>query len=151
MQNLLGPMGPNAVAPGVYSIANFVPPETLLPLIDTVSDTGKYVGAILADPEKYDGKTFSAATKQYTYQEIVDTISKVTGKNVTYTQLPREVWQGFLPPNMGPFLGDMFEWIKDYGYFGKGTKEQVEWTAQQARGQLTTLEEFLKKYPLNLQ
>lgn len=122
-----------------------------MPLIDTASDSGKYVGAMLASPDKYSGKVFSAATGLYSYQEIVDTMSKVTGKKIEYSQVPKEVFQGFLPPNMAPFLVDMFEWIKDYGYYGKGTAEQVEWTSKQARGKLTTFEEYLKKFPLNLE
>jgi len=142
MQNLSNPMRqrPRPAGDGTYVIANFVKPDTQLPLIDTVDDAGKYVGAILAEPEKYEGKVFSAATRLYTYTEIVETMSKMSGKTVRYEQLPLEVWKGFLPPIIGINQAGMFQWAQDFGYYGPNTKTEVEWTAQQARGKLTTLE-----------
>ena len=151
MQNFNHFMGPRPVGDGSYAIANFVKPETQLPLIDTVDDTGKYVGAILADPDKYEGKVFSSCTRLYTYSEIVETMSKSSGKTVHYKQLPLDVWKSFLPAESADYLVDMFLWIQDYGYFGPQTEELVKWTAKQARGDLTTLEEYLVKRPLNLQ
>ncbi|KAL6720500.1 hypothetical protein ACLMJK_002424 [Lecanora helva] len=153
MQNFSTHMAPrpSPANDGTYSIANFVTPETKLPSIDIADDTGKYVGAILADPSKYEGKVFSAATALYSYAEIAETMSKATGKTVKYTQLPQQVYAGFVPPVMAGYMVDMFLWIQDYGYYGAHTKEDVEWTAKQARGKLTTLEEYFRKNPLNLE
>lgn len=151
MQNFSHFMGPRPSGDGTYAIAHFVKPETQLPLIETVADSGKYVGAILAEPDKYEGKVFSAATALYTYTEVVEAMSKVTGKTVTYKQLPQEVFSSFLPPESKDYLVDMFLWIQDYGYYGPQTVELVDWTAKQARGKLTTLEEYLVKNPLHLE
>jgi uncharacterized protein YbjT (DUF2867 family) len=151
MQNFGGMMAPHPAGDGTYALSNFVKPETQLPLIDTVGDTGKYIGAILAEPEKYESKVFSAATRLYSYSEIVQTMSQMTGKTVKYNQLPESVFRGFLPPQSADSLAEMFLYIQDYGYYGPQTKELVEWTANQARGKLTTLEEYLIKCPLNLQ
>ena len=151
MQNFNHFMGPRPSGDGTYAIANFVKPSTQLPLIDTNDDSGKYVGAILAEPEKYEGKVFSAATRLYSYSEVVEAMSKATGKTVQYKQLPLEVWSGFLPAESKDYLVDMFLWIQDYGYYGPQTAELVDWTAKQARGKLTTLDEYLVKCPLHLQ
>ena len=151
MQNFGHFMGPRPAGDGTYAIAHFVKPETKLPLIDTVDDTGKYVGTILAEPEKYEGKVFSASTRLYSYSEIVETMSKASGKTVNYKQLPLNVWKSFLPAESADYLVDMFLWIQDYGYYGPQTEELVQWTAKQARGKLTTLEEYLVKCPLHLQ
>lgn len=151
MQNFSHFMGPRPAGDGTYVIAHFVKPETQLPLIDTVGDTGKYVGAILAEPEKYEGKVLSAATRLYTYSETVETMSKASGKTVNYKQLPLDVWKSFLPAESADYLVDMFLWIQDYGYYGPQTEELVDWTAKQARGKLTTLEEYFAKCPLQLQ
>ena len=151
MQNFSHFMGPRPVGDGTYAIAHFVKPETKLPLIDTVDDSGKYVGAILAEPEKYEGKFFSAATALYSYSEVVEVMSKSSGKTVKYNQLPLDVWSSFLPPQSKDYLVEMFEWIQDYGYYGPQTEELVDWTAKQARGKLTTLEEYFAKCPLHLQ
>ena len=151
MQNFAHFMGPRPAGDGTFAIANFVTPETKLPLIDTVDDTGKYVGAILADPDKYEGKVLSAATRLYSYSEIVKKMSEASGKTVNYKQLPMNVWKGFLPAESADYLVDMFLWIQDYGYYGPETEKLVDWTAKQARGKLTTLEEYLVKSPLHLE
>lgn len=151
MQNFNHFMGPRPAGDGTYAIAHFVKPETQLPLIDTVDDSGKYVGAILAEPDKYEGKVFSAATRLYSYCEIVKTMSEASGKTVNYKQLPQGVWKSFLPAEIADYLTDMFVWIQDYGYYGPQSEELVDWTAKQARGKLTTLEEYLAKSPLHLE
>lgn len=151
MQNFNHFMGPRPTGDGTYAIAHFVKPETQLPLIDTVDDSGKFVGAILAEPDKYEGKVFSAATRLYSYSEIVKTMSEASGKTVNYKQLPQGVWKSFLPTDIAEYLADMFVWIQDYGYYGPQSEELVDWTAKQARGKLTTLEEYLAKSPLHLQ
>lgn len=151
MQNFGHSMGPRPAGDGTYAIANFVKPETLLPLIDTTEDSGKYVGAILAEPEKYEGKIFSASTRLYSYSEIAETMSKASGKTVAYKQLPLSVWSSFLPAGPKDYLVDMFLWIQDYGYYGPQTEMLVDWTAKQACGKLTTLEEYLARCPLHLE
>lgn len=142
---------PSPANDGTFAMANFVTPHTQMPLIDTADDSGKYVGAILADPDKYEGTTLAAATKLYSYTETADIMSKATGKKVVYQQLPLQVFAGFLPEENRKYLVDMFTWIQDFGYYGEGTEGKVEWTAKQARGELTTLEEYLKKCPLHLE
>ena len=151
MQNYEQMMTPRPTGDGTYAIDNFVKPETQLPLIDTVADTGKYVGAILAEPERFEGKVLSAATGLYSMTEIVETMSRMSGKTVKYMQIPESVFRGFLPPTAADYLIDMFLFIEEYGYYGPRTKELVESTAQQARGKLTAFAEYLAKTPLNLQ
>ena len=146
----MGPR-PSPANDGTYAIANFVSPSTQLPLIDIARDAGKFVGAILAEPAKYEGKVFSAATALYSYTEIAETMSRVSGKTIKYNQLPQHVYSGFLPPTIAPYLTDMFLWIQDFGYYGPKSKEEVEWAAKNARGKLTTLEEYLKQDPLHLE
>ena len=93
MQNFQSIMAPRPTGSGAYVIARHVSPHTQLPLIDTVGDTGKYVGAILAEPDKYEGKIFCAATALYSMGEIAQTISKVSGKTVTYEQITEDTFR----------------------------------------------------------
>jgi uncharacterized protein YbjT (DUF2867 family) len=151
MQNLGGMMAPHAIGDDTYAISNMVTPQTQLPLIEAVADSGKYVGAILAEPEKYEGKVLSAATSLHSFEDIVQTISKVTGKTVKYNQLPESVFRGFLPPTAADKLVEMLLYVQDFGYYGPHTKDLVEWTAQNARGKLTTFEEYITKNPIHLQ
>ncbi|KAK5097085.1 hypothetical protein LTS08_007105 [Lithohypha guttulata] len=151
MQNYQQILKPRKMPDGTYSISRHVSPNTQLPMIETASDTGKFVGAILADPDKYESKVFCAATKLYTYDQQAAILSKATGKNVVYKQLPEDVFKGFLPP--GPYadvLIEMMLYQQDFGYYGPNTEELVAWAAGNARGKLTTFEEYLERNPLNL-
>ncbi|PQE06771.1 hscarg dehydrogenase protein [Rutstroemia sp. NJR-2017a BBW] len=139
MSNFGATMQPHPTGDGSYMLANFVTPETQMPLIDTAGDTGKWVAAILADFPKYEGK------------EIVEIMSKASGKSVVYRQLPKDVWRGFLPETMRDHIAEMLEFFQDYGYYGENTEEKVKWSAEQARGKLATLEEYFQRNPLNLQ
>jgi len=150
MQNFAGMMAPQPTGDGSFAISSVVEPSTCLPLIDIADDAGKFVGTILAAPDKYEGKVLSAATKLYSMSEIAEIISEKSGKKVVYQKLPVEVISGFMPPDHATDLVQMLLWFRDFGYYGPETKELVEWTAKQARGELTSFEKFLEKNPLNL-
>lgn len=126
-------------------------PETEMPLIDAIGDGGKWVGAILREPGRYEGKTICAATRMYSLKEIAAALSKSTGKNVVYKQVSNEEFANSLPDVLADLFVDYFGYINDYGYYGPGTVEKVEWAAKQARGKLSTLEEFLEKHPYKLE
>ncbi|KAF2483724.1 putative hscarg dehydrogenase [Neohortaea acidophila] len=123
-------------------------PKTPIPLIDH-GDMGKYVGAILAEPDKYEGKTFCASTKMYTRQEAADIVSKATGKKVVYKQLPPEQWASSLPFAQDILL-ETFSYVEEFGYYGPRSEELVKWAAENARGKVTTFEEYLAANPLLL-
>lgn len=144
MQNFIGGMSPRPAGDGTYALTNIVTPDTTWSMID-ITDTGKYVAAILAEPENFEGKILSAATKLYTTNELVKIISDVTGKTVKYNQIPPDVFKEFLPPAAAENLAEMLLYIQDFGYFGPDTREKVDWTAKMAKGKLTTFEEFISK------
>ena len=149
MQNFQQIMAPRPTGNGDYVIARHVSPQTQLPLIDTVGDTGKYVGAILSEPDKYEGKVFCAATALYSMEEIAQTISKVSGKIVKYQQIPEATFRQFLPP-WGDMLVEMMLYQQDFGYYGPQTKDLVAWAAENARGKVNNFEEYLTQNPLPL-
>ena len=147
MQNFQRIMAPRPTGSGAYVIARHVSPHTQLPLIDTVGDTGKYVGAILAEPDKYEGKVFCAATALYSMEEIAQTICKASGKKVTYEQVSEDKFREGLPP-WGDMLIEMMLYQQDFGYYGPQTKELVAWAAENARGKVNTFVQYLTKNPL---
>jgi uncharacterized protein YbjT (DUF2867 family) len=141
---------PSHKGDGTYTIANVFNPTTKVPLID-ITDTGKWTGAILSDPDKYEGKFFAAAEGLYTMPEACELISKATGKTVTYQQLPDEMFKGFLPPGMRDALYEMWVLNRDYGYYGGDMEELVQWAKEQAKGELTGLEEWLRREKFSLE
>lgn len=150
MQNFTTGSSPRPLGDGTYSIFNFINPDKKVPLLDIVGDTGKFVGAILADPERYEGKVISSAENLYSMNEVARILSKSTGTTVKYNQIPKDVFRGFLPAQAADDLVEMFEHMNDYGYFGPQMQDLVEWGSKQARGKVTTLEEFSLRTLLNL-
>lgn len=126
-------------------------PQTKMPLIDSVGDGGKWVSAVLIEPDKYEGRTICAATRLYSMEEQVTVLSKATGRNVVYKQVSNEDFAKSLPDVVSSLFVDYFGYINDYGYYGPGTEEKVEWGARQARGELSSFEQFLEKHPYQLE
>ena len=150
MSNFASALKPRPNGDGTYSMTNCVKSTAQLPLIDTVGDTGKYVGAILAAPEKFEGQTICGASKLYSLGEMVQIMSEKTGKTVVYKELPPEVMEGFMPHGRGKELVEMMQYHQEIGYYGPRTAEMIAQAAKDARGQVTSFEEFLTRSPLLL-
>lgn len=127
-----------------------VPASTKMPLLDAIGDTGKFVGAILAAPDKYAGKTLCAASAHYSHQEIVDALSKSAGKKIVFRQIPWDDFRAGLPWIPDVWV-DAFRAQEDFGYFGPEGEALVAWAASQARGKLNTLEGYLADHPFQLE
>ncbi|KAJ9636140.1 hypothetical protein H2204_005412 [Knufia peltigerae] len=153
MQNWQSRMGvhPSQTQPGEFVVSRHVGPEAKLPLIDIVGDTGKFVGAILAEPERYEGETLCAATKLYAMTEMCEIMSKKFGKTVRYVQVPVEQHKALLTGAVGNYaeaLIEMMSYQEEFGYYGPKTAELVQWAADHARGKATTFEEYLDGNPI---
>ena len=142
-------LSPQPAPDGTWVMARHNSPEAQLPMIDAVGDIGKFVGAILADPDKYEGKTFCAATALYSLKEIAAIMSRTTGKTVAYKQISLEDFTKSLPFGQDIFP-ETFSYAEEFGLFGPKSEELVAWAAENARGRLSTFEEYLKAHPLQL-
>lgn len=144
MQNLLTMMAPRKMEDGTYVLTNVVSSSTKLPWIDIVEDTGKFVGAVLAEPEKYSGKAFHAASGMHSFDEIVRLISQANGgKTVTYSAMEPEAFKAVLPPSAADPLVNMFLFFEQFGYYGPD--QQVDWAINNARGKVIALEDYIAK------
>ncbi|KAL2021184.1 hypothetical protein VTK56DRAFT_7490 [Thermocarpiscus australiensis] len=155
-QPFLGPQrrrsGSEGEAEDTWVMAMHNSPQSRTPLIDAVGDTGKFVGAILADPDRYEGKTFFAAVRLYSLEEIAAVMSRATGKRVVYEQISVEEFKESLKglPFDHDLLVEAFSYREEFGYFGPDSEKLVAWAVENVRGRLTTLEEYLEKHPLQL-
>ncbi|KAM7188568.1 putative hscarg dehydrogenase [Rhypophila sp. PSN 637] len=143
-------LAPKLGSDGNWEYSRPVPASTKLPMLNAIGDTGKFVGAILADPDEYEGKTLCAATAHYTQQEIVDALSKSCGKPISFKQVSWEEFRQTLPWIPDVWI-DAFRAQEEYGYFGPHGESLVAWAASQARGKLSTLDEYLAEYPFQLE
>ncbi|KAJ5950489.1 uncharacterized protein N7479_008902 [Penicillium vulpinum] len=142
-------LAPTQAPDGTYVLARHTSPKAQFPLIDAVGDTGKFVGAILAEPEKFQGKRLHCATKLYTVEEIAALLSKSSGKTIVFEHITTEEFKARLPFFQDVFA-EGFSFMDDYGYFGPGSEELVAEAAAAARGKLSTFEEFLERHPFQL-
>lgn len=152
MQNLYDHMRPrpSPAGDGTYVLANCAHGHSRVPFID-ITETGKWVGAVLAEPDRFEGKTFAAAAEMLTMQEVCETVSRVTGKTVRHQKLPDEVFKGFLPEGLRQQLFEMWVFQRDYGYYGPSMDADVRWAREKARGEVTGLEAFLRKHEYALE
>ncbi|KAH8890570.1 NAD(P)-binding protein [Thozetella sp. PMI_491] len=148
MQNFHTGMAPRPGPDGNLVFWGFVTPETVFPLIDIAADTGKYVATILAAPEQYRGKSLACATRTYTMTEVAEIMARSTGKPVTYKQIPKDVFGGFLGEESRETLLNMLSYFEEFGYYGKDTAALVRDMASAARGKLTEFEEYLTRESL---
>lgn len=149
MQNFSTMFRPQPVGDGKYAVFNILKPETEIPFVNTV-EFGKFVGVILNDPQKFRGKVLYAANGLYSFDAAVKAISKVTGKPVSYQQIPVNAFKEQIPAPIAEEITEMFQFIGKYDIYGPDSKEKVEWGMQQVPEKLSTFEEFLQENPLGL-
>lgn len=142
MQNFFGPFKPQPIGNDELTVMQFVDPQTKMPLIDIEEDTGTFVEAMLKDPKKRLGITVAAADNFYSFSEIVRTLSEVSGKGVSYKQVPEAAWKGHLSEVMKDEMAEMMMLFQVYGYHGKTTEDQVE-SGKSDVGTTTTLADFV--------
>lgn len=140
-----GMMAPRPAGDGTYAIANIHSGSAKFPWIDVVEDSGKFVGVILANPDKYSGKVLYAASCIHSLDEVARLISESTGKTVKYNVMPEEKYRSYLPAAAADSIVNMFLYIQDFGYYGAETEERVKWSAAQALGKLTSMEEYISR------
>jgi uncharacterized protein YbjT (DUF2867 family) len=143
MQNLATIMAPRKVAEGVYVMANICSGGTVYPWVDIVADTGRVVGTVLAEPEKFAGRTMHAAGGLYSFDEVVEKLARHSGKVVQYVAVPEEQFREYLPPAARDPMMNMFKFIAEYGYYGPDTERLVRETTALVPHKLTTLDEYI--------
>ncbi|ORZ27928.1 hypothetical protein BCR41DRAFT_346255 [Lobosporangium transversale] len=136
---------------GTFTIFSVVSPDSGIYCFDVVGDTGKFVGAILAEPDKFKGKTLCAGADFCTHEEIAEMISKATGKTVRYKQVSVDEFDHIIPSTHSRITADVMLFLEEHGYFGPEAKERVAWSTNHIHDKLTTFEEFLQKNPLHLE
>lgn len=152
MQNLYSHMRPRPSQNGdeTYVLANCLHGTSRVPFID-ITETGRWVGAVLAAPDRFAGKQLAAAAEILSMDEVCEIVSRVTGKTVRYQKLPDEVFKGFMPEGLREQLFEMWVFQRDYGYYGPSMDEDVRWARENARGEVTGLEAFLRKHEYALE
>lgn len=137
---------------GTWVLARHVSSSTQFPYV-AVDDIGKFVGAILEDPVKFEGKIFHATAASYSLAELAAILSKATGKTVVNKQISSEEFEKSLPfsGDTASIFVEIVNFQEEFGYFGPGTEKLISWSLENAQGKVATLEEYLVVHPLQLE
>lgn len=146
-------LAPRKQEDGTWAVSLHVSSKVQWPLVNARRDTGKFVGAILAQPDKYAGKTFCGATKLYSLEEMIAIMSKATGKDIVFKRVSAEELKKTmgLPDGLADLFMEMISFLDETGYFGPDSEKLVAWAADNAHGKLSTFEEYLQDHPLRLE
>ncbi|KAK0109493.1 hypothetical protein ONS95_002183 [Cadophora gregata] len=150
MSNLPGQsLRPSPYPPNPYTLSMPVPSSTPVPLLAPLSDTGKFLKGILLNRFTTLGKRVLAATKYYTFDELLEGFKNVfpeAGKDAGYYEVDRETYLGWmkgagLPDFAGVELWENMRLLAEGGYYGG---EGLEWSLSLVDEPLTTWEEYIK-------
>ena len=142
MQNFLGPFRPVPTGPDHFALMQFISGDAKIPLIDISHDTGKFVGHVLENPEAFYSKTIAGAGGIYTFNELATIATKVSGKNVTFKQVPEDAWRSKVPAQMQEEMVQMMKMFEENGYYGSETARIVS-EGQKGVSDLVTFEKFV--------
>ena len=97
------------LAKGIYAAA--LPPTRELAQV-AVADIGAVAVRVLEDSARFTGKRFDLASDELTGNDAMSILSRVTGRNFTYYQVPLDV----IRQRMGEDAVRMYEWFDRVGY-----------------------------------
>jgi len=107
MENLLGMK--SAIEEGTFSMP--LDPQTRLQMI-AVDDIGAFATMAFEHPGNWGNQVTELAGDELSMQEIADTLSRVTGRVVRYSQIP---WNEF-ERQSGREYTTMYRWFQEEGY-----------------------------------
>jgi hypothetical protein len=87
---------------------------------------GKYVKIALESFPKFVGRNIRAPHHYYTSTEMVKQWSEVTGKQLEYVQISREVTRHLMPPNAFDELFETFQLMAAEGYYNGANVEEAD-------------------------
>jgi uncharacterized protein YbjT (DUF2867 family) len=97
------------LAKGIYAAA--LPPARALVQV-AVADIGAVAVRVLEDAGRFTGKRFDLASDELTGNDAMSILSRVTGRNFTYYQVPLDV----VRQRMGEDAVKMYEWFDRVGF-----------------------------------
>ncbi|KAK4054050.1 hypothetical protein OIO90_003695 [Microbotryomycetes sp. JL221] len=116
-------------------------PKTVMSLVDTQEDYGKFVRAALENDQFKPGSELLACAEELTIEDVVAQFNEVTGQNAQFYQMPEDQFLQAAGP-VGREMLAMLQWFERYGYFGG---KDVKPSQSGVSDHLTTWKEFVKK------
>ncbi|KAI6782654.1 NmrA-like family domain-containing protein-like protein [Emericellopsis cladophorae] len=111
---------------GTYAVMMPVPADKkIIPTFDAQRDTGKYVKAAIKAFNGESGRKFYGASEYISHQQLVDDWSEVMGKKAVFKQIPAELFQSFLPPQIAKEMTENMLLLGDVGYYAGASLDET--------------------------
>ncbi|KAH6682211.1 NmrA family transcriptional regulator [Plectosphaerella plurivora] len=136
---------------GAFTLAYPVSADAQFPLFDAKGDTGKFVAAVLSDPETTYGQQVLAASGYYTPKRILSEFEEVTGQKANFYAIDADTYKSYLPPSMAQEMLENHLFVEDPGYFKGLSLDASEKLLADAGTPATSWKEFLEKNQADFQ
>ncbi len=117
------------------TLAQPLDPEKPLQQVN-VEDIGAFAAMAFENPDEWLGREVDLAGDELTMPEVAETMSQVTGREISYYQVP---WNQFRE-QMGEEFAIMYEWFNDEGY-----EADIE-ALRGVHPELMSLEQYLRSH-----
>ena len=123
MSNTLSQFKPNEQT-GVVTLSQpWNATQTWLPMLDIQKDTGLFTAGIYEAGAEANGAFVQGVSEWLHPQQVTDTLSQITGRDVQFVEQPGSVESAAkLGNKIAEELTQNMLLIRDYSYFGKGTE-----------------------------
>lgn len=132
---------------GVYEFSYPVPGDCKHPL-GFGAETGLLVAKMVVNKDDFIGRKVPFAAEYITPKEVAAILTKVWGKPVQFTYIPREVYAAFPFPT-APLVADFYDYVSKYGYYGEKVAALAGFDVLEAKKvipALTSFEDWARKY-----
>jgi len=110
---------------GVPTLSMPFPSDSIAwPLIEPRRDMGKYVMGVFEGGAAANGARVHAVSTWTTPKEVVESLSKASGKKVEFKPITAELFASFLPDAIRNEITETMLLVGDYNYYGKDAKDK---------------------------
>lgn len=106
---------PEKAEDGVYELRTSAKSDVIVPWVDTCSDTGKFVRALVRAPP---GKTLLGVSQLITYGEYAKIWGEVNGVPTRFKNVSGEEYGKMLPETIREELLESIAYVEDFGWDG---------------------------------
>ncbi|KAL1917136.1 uncharacterized protein VTP21DRAFT_4792 [Calcarisporiella thermophila] len=141
-ENFINFYPPQKNQDGQLEIAHTMKPDVKLAMISSTYDFGPVIAEVIANRDQYLGKSLDLAGEEYTWEEVAEMMSRISGQSIRYRYIPPErLAQDFPYIASDDNLRESFEFYNEYGFFpGRNFKE-----TRLVQRSFLTFEECFKK------
>ena len=142
-QNFSGMLGAQTQQDGSTGWTLPIDPAKKVIHMADINDLGKVVTGAFLNPEKVgQGSYLALSTELNSFNDIIEAY-RANGKEYSFTQVPGELFSTFFEG--AKEISEMMAYFEAHSYMGPNSEDQIKLAKEIATGELTSLNEWIKK------